>query len=543
MEISTASPTDGDVTDVEVGTCCSWDLKSCGKDQAQKPKDWCDRSKGNCERLSDNSQGGCHGYWIDPNHSNRATCTARFIYCTTNEQCCDHDDGASSPLICLNYELGPACGFPGDGVDVSTPAPVPVVATNAPTKSPTRAPVIVTDAPTGAFDTSRPTIAIDNGPTPITGPFPEGPYVTAAAASATVVIPDPPVPATFPGEDCPHLEAGLLDWHDVATWSGITAPSEGADITLPSNARVLISKSVASKMGKVTIPLGAELVIGEDPSSANAEITIHAQGFDVKGKLTAGSESCRIRKPITVTLHGARPSNVVQSPREPEYKGISVSGADAELSLHGTRFYRTWTRLAKTVEVGDNVLMLQHDVNWAPGHQVILVTTALKDSREWHENEVLTVASVVANPVPGSGVGAAVFITSAVQHRHVAIANAYQAEVGLLSRTIKIQGSADDSYATDPDDGTCTYNGSRSFLGSDQQRPCPNTELTGYGGHIMVHNDGRGYVEGVELYRMGQTNVLGRYVSRLFVLFICFVFFLLLMDDSCMRILLILLLV
>ena len=28
---------------------------------------------------------------------------------------------------------------------------------------------------------------------------------------------------------------------------------------------------------------------------------------------------------------------------------------------------------------------------------------------------------------------------------------------------------------------------------------------------MIVHNGGQGYVEGVELYRMGQTNVLGRY--------------------------------
>jgi len=27
----------------------------------------------------------------------------------------------------------------------------------------------------------------------------------------------------------------------------------------------------------------------------------------------------------------------------------------------------------------------------------------------------------------------------------------------------------------------------------------------------MIHGEGKGYVEGVELHRMGQTNVLGRY--------------------------------
>jgi cell migration-inducing and hyaluronan-binding protein len=34
--------------------------------------------------------------------------------------------------------------------------------------------------------------------------------------------------------------------------------------------------------------------------------------------------------------------------------------------------------------------------------------------------------------------------------------------------------------------------------------PKQQQKLTGYGGHIIVHEGGKGYVEGVELYRMGQ---------------------------------------
>ena len=37
-------------------------------------------------------------------------------------------------------------------------------------------------------------------------------------------------------------------------------------------------------------------------------------------------------------------------------------------------------------------------------------------------------------------------------------------------------------------------------------------QLTGFGGHMIIANGGKGFVEGVELYKMGQTNVLGRYV-------------------------------
>jgi len=90
----------------------------------------------------------------------------------------------------------------------------------------------------------------------------------------------------------------------------------------------------------------------------------------------------------------------------------------------------------------------------------------------------------------------------------------YQTEVGLLTRTIKVQGSATDSQPTDTSPSSCQlydHNGSaRSVFGYDQVT-CPNTYLTGYGGHIVMYGSGMGFVEGVELFRMGQTNFMGRY--------------------------------
>jgi hypothetical protein len=152
-------------------------------------------------------------------------------------------------------------------------------------------------------------------------------------------------------------------------------------------------------------------------------------------------------------------------------------------------------------------------VNWESGQEIVMVTTALRDSRDWHQNEVLTIQSVQLSNLPHPEIGAIVILTSPLQYDHVA-RQEYQAEVGLLTRTIKVQGSENDSEATDLPSGTCDLLDhdeiKRSILGYDQVT-CPNSYLTGYGGHMMVHSNGVGYVEGVELYRMGQTNVLGRY--------------------------------
>lgn len=349
--------------------------------------------------------------------------------------------------------------------------------------------------------------------------IPPGPYITSQNKSEVINIPDPIPPSDQgPRYNCPHLTTPLRLWNDTSTWAGLIPPGPGVDVILPLNSNVLVAQSVFDVLGIVTVPTTSKLVFGESP----AGIQFHARGIDVKGQLVAGSETCLLQTPLSITLHGARPSDAVTNPPPSTYKGIDVSGV---LELHGKQYYRTWTRLAKTALAGDKVLLLQDQVNWEPGQKIVLVTTAMKDSREWHQNEVLTISSLGANPPPG--VGAVVYLASSVTYRHLAVA-AYQAEVGLLSRMITIQGSAADSEPTDPDPLTCTYmnypsspSGVQRSIHGSQSRPCPNKELTGFGGHIMVNLGGIGRVEGVQLYRMGQTNVLGRYPMHFHLLGNC----------------------
>jgi hypothetical protein len=324
--------------------------------------------------------------------------------------------------------------------------------------------------------------------------YPSGPYISASKANELIKIPDPPVPENLSRSSCPHLEGDLPEWHVSSTRGGLVTPTSG-DVILPDNSRVIVRQSVNGTLGVVTIPPSSEFDEGD------SGITFDAHGIDVQGKLTIGSETCRVQTPVTITLDGDRPDDIVTNPRPTTYKGISVTSS---ISMHGRRFYRTWTRLALTVEPGDDVIMLQHEVNWLPGQEVILVTTAIKDSREWHRNEIAIVKSVAPNAV--TGIGAAVTLEKPVTYQHIAN-NGYQGEVGLLTRMVKVQGSlASEASDTDPLD--CRLS---SWKYGDFGRPCGNTQLTGFGGHIIVHGSGKGYVEGVELYRMGQTNVMGRY--------------------------------
>jgi hypothetical protein len=150
-----------------------------------------------------------------------------------------------------------------------------------------------------------------------------------------VTIPQPlPADLSSSRTDCPHQDVGHIDWT-----TQFTSLAEGEDVTLPENTSILITESITTKLGLVTIPTSSELIFGEDANG----ITMDVEGMEVEGSLIAGSETCRYETPLTITLHGTRPDGItnIANAKPTSYKGISVTG---RLELHGKRYYRTWTR-------------------------------------------------------------------------------------------------------------------------------------------------------------------------------------------------------
>ena len=337
----------------------------------------------------------------------------------------------------------------------------------SPSKRPTLAPSL---SPSASPTTDEPSVTPSMSPTnaPSMFSYGSGPFVTLSTSSEIVTIPRPPEPSNLFDfrADCPHEETGLLDWHDSNTWGG-TIPTSG-DVVLPSNSKIVIRQSVLGQLGVVTVPATSELIFDENEVSP---ITLDVGGMDVQGAIRAGSETCHYLTELTITLHGQRPDESEfdiygkSATTVPTYKGISVNGG--VLSVHGKRYHPTWTRLSESVAAGQTYLLVQEEVNWEAGQEIVLTTTAIHDSRYWHQNEVLTVSSIETNPV--SGVGAAIRFTTPLEYDHIGN-NMYQAEVGLLTRNIKIQGSANDSDPTDTDDCVATGN---SNAGSNYA-VCPN---------------------------------------------------------------------
>ena len=471
--------------------CCSYDQQTCHV--YDEPESlWCHEASSNCV--------ACRGHWIV--ETARHDCTGRWQYCdaATTASCCGDtvciDGACERPFCCVVEETGvcsdeDSCNYSATdcsdcGGSWQSRLDVGTTAEDTPPDS-------VVD-PIKIPPQQQPPPTQKNPP-----PIPTGEFVPAGY-SERIVIPEPSAPVLREGSrrtSCPHDADGLKDWHDATTWPSGSVPSTtGQDIVLPNNARVVLRRSPVVRFGLITIPPSSALIIAESASGIDLDVG----GIDVQGELILGSETCRIETPTIITLHGARPDDVSTAPVE-TYKGIAVSGT---IQLHGKRYFRTWTRLAKSIISGDTELFLQHAVNWEAGQEVVLVTTAMKDSREWHQNEVHTIAAV---DTTREGVGSVVALESAIEYTHIGSTN-YQAEVGLLSRSIVIQGSEEDSEPTDPDPLNCVGEFDRF---GDQTSPCPFTEITGFGGHVIVHKGGKGYIEGVEFFRMGMTNMVGRY--------------------------------
>ena len=344
-------------------------------------------------------------------------------------------------------------------------------------------------------------------------PPPRSPWILPTNASEVVELPvqSPPPPAA-PRSQCPHAAAGLADWCDPAIWSGQGVPlGGGADVTVPAGAPVLLSACclpAGAAFGRITIPAGAALVLSDSP------LNFSARGVVVRGALTAGSPTCRLRSAIAITLVGSRPAPLQEARASSDAyaKGIVVEAGGA-LDLHGELFAPTWTRLAAAAAAGDRWIFTQQQLNWEPGQTFIVTTTAVKDARDYSETEERVIAEVRSL---AGGMGAVRF-EPPLNHSHYAGVE-YQAEVALLSRRLTVAGAAADSPPTDAVAGLCPVPAVAAGQFS-AGLPCPNASLTGYGGHIMVAGQSSsGRLSGVLLHRMGQTNYLARYPFHMHML-------------------------
>jgi cell migration-inducing and hyaluronan-binding protein len=246
-------------------------------------------------------------------------------------------------------------------------------------------------------------------------------------------------------------------WSDPATWPNRKVPAAGDKVTIGRDKEVLLDVSPPA--------LGGLSIDGKLTFSNDADLELTTEWIMLHGELAIGSEGSPHTRNATITFTNNVVGEDVMAGMGD--RGIMISGGT--LNLHGDRT-NTWTKLASTADAGSTSIEVLNAAGWRVGDEIVLASTDY-DPRQ---AERRTIAAIRRNKIT---------LDKPLDYMHfgkITFGVDERGEVGLLTRNIKIQASAD---------------AERSFLG----------------GHIMAMPSSKMYVEGVELRRMGQNLTLARY--------------------------------
>ncbi len=249
------------------------------------------------------------------------------------------------------------------------------------------------------------------------------------------------------------LGAGTKSW-------STSYPTTGA-VTIPAGETVLLDTNLNLK----------NLTILGNVFCANKHLNIQSGWIVVQGNFECGNWTTPYLNKLTITLTGNNSSeNIMQMGTK--FIGVMRGGS---LFFTGAARKINWTRLTKTVRKGTSQISVQGNVDWKPGEKIVVASS---DYRPEHAEE-LTVTGVSGNVVKFS---------TPLAYDHWCQQDTFSAtkqilecsEVGLLSHNIVIQGDT-------------------------------GSEVAGFGGHVMVMAGSRAKLANVELSRLGQKGLIGRY--------------------------------
>jgi hypothetical protein len=265
------------------------------------------------------------------------------------------------------------------------------------------------------------------------------------------------VPALLLGGVCAIAQAAPTNWSDPATWPNHKVPVAGDKPTIGRDKDVILDVSPPA--------LGGLSIDGKLTFSNDADLELTTEWIMLHGELAIGSEASPHTHNATITLTNTVPNEDVMAGMGD--RGIMISGGT--LNLHGDRTH-TWTKLSNTAKAGSTSIEVLDASGWRVGDEIVLASTDF-DPRQ---AERRTIAAIRGNKIT---------LDKKLEYMHfgkITFDVDERGEVGLLTRNIKIQASAD-------------------------------AEQTYLGGHIMAMPSSHMYVEGVELNRMGQHMTLARY--------------------------------
>ena len=256
--------------------------------------------------------------------------------------------------------------------------------------------------------------------------------------------------------------AKATKWSDPATWPDRKVPVAGDKVTIDAGKEVVLDVN--------TPPLHGLTINGKLSFADNKDLELTTEWIMVHGELEIGTEAKPHTRKATITLtdnvKGEDISGVGGTTDRVD-RGILLMGGT--LNLHGSE-KSTWTKLARTAEAGSTSIEVLSAADWKAGEEIVLASTDF-DPRQ---AERRTITAIKGNTIT---------LDKKLDYMHfgkITFDVDERGEVGLLTRNIKLQASAD-------------------------------AEQSFYGGHVMAMAGSKMFVDGVEFNRMGQNMTLARY--------------------------------
>ncbi len=256
--------------------------------------------------------------------------------------------------------------------------------------------------------------------------------------------------------------AKATNWSDPATWPNRRVPVAGDKIIIEKDKQVVLD---------VTPPaLNGVTIDGKLSFASNKDVELTTEWIMLHGELEIGTEKAPYKRKATITFtNNVKDEDIsgVGGTTDKVDRGIMLMGGT--LNLHGDRT-NTWTKLSSTANAGATSIQVLNAAGWRVGDEIVLASTDY-DPRQ---AERRTISAVRGNTIT---------LDKKLDYMHfgkITFDVDERGEVGLLTRNIKLQASAD-------------------------------AEQSFYGGHVMAMVGSKMFVEGVEFNRMGQNMTLARY--------------------------------
>lgn len=264
--------------------------------------------------------------------------------------------------------------------------------------------------------------------------------------------------------------SGTLRWSDPNTWGG-SLPKAGKAVIIPQGVTVLLDTSTPNLAG---VTVAGSLIVSEKHGDINATadwLWVDEGNFQV-GTVADPYDQAK----FTLTLDGAN-----EDVNGMGYGGRFLLATGGTVEMQGNTA-KSWTTLEQTVQPGSSKITIANATGWKPGDQILIAPSGVKA----FEGETRTITNIQAQTLNGKSV-AQLTLDRPLSYGHYGQVDTIdgklldmRAEVALLNRSIKIQGSED-------------------------------SETTKFGFHGEFAEGAIARLENVEFYRGGQLGQKGRY--------------------------------